>query len=262
MQSKKRKRLALVVKQLQRQFGPDALQRGGDVFPVRSQVSRIPTGFAELDAALDGIGGIPSGHLTEILSVQTAGAATLALKVIAHAQAEGGLAIYIDLAETFDPDYAARCGVQLSRANFLLVSPVTTVEALEIIQALVANRSSNVLVFDAVSSPLVSPDEATYIAALLRQLPRILAKSNCALIFLTPLASHNTKSVLYPPGFAALPHYTTLRILLRKERWLIRRKDIRGYESRAIVLNNKLGKAGRSARISITFNGVVEGDGT
>lgn len=260
MGSKKRNRLDFVVKQLQRQFGSQALRRGDQAFEHR-QKSAIATGFADLDAAL-GIGGIPRGHLTEILSGQTAGAATLALKVIAQAQAQGDLATYVDLAETFDPDYAARCGVQLARSHFLLVSPATMVEALEIIHTLITHRSSRVVVLDAVSPLLVTPGEAASITSALRQLPPVLAKSDCALIFLTFLESSTPKTITYPPGFAALPHITTLRILLRKERWLIKHNDIRGYESRALVLTNKLGQAGRSAPLAITFNGVVEGDGT
>ena len=262
LMSKKRKRLDSVVSQLQRQFGPQALNRGERAFDRKAKVETIPTGFAALDAALDSIGGVPCGHLTEILSVQTAGAATLALKVMAKAQVEGGLVTYVELAETFDPDYAARCGVQMSRSNFLLVNPTTVVEALEIIQALLTHRSSRVLVFDMVSSPLVSSDQAQRLALLVRQLPQILPQSNCALIFLTSLESSQSGVGAYLPGLAALPHFATLRLLLRKERWLIHRNDIRGYESRATVLKNKLGQAGRSASIAITFNGVVEGDGT
>ncbi len=260
--STRRKRLELVVKQLQQRFGPQAVKRGGQAFDRRLKVDAISTGFAELDAALDGSGGIPRGHVTEILSAQTAGAATLALKVMANAQTRGGLVTYLDLAETFDPDYAARCGLSLSRSKFLLATPATAAEALEIGLALMTRRSSQVLVFDAIAPDLVAANETQHLARLLRQLPQALANSNSVLIFLTLLESSRSGAVSYPSGFAALPHYATLRILLRKERWLTRRNDIRGYESRAIVLTNKLGQAGRSAKLAITFNGVVEGDGT
>ena len=65
----------------------------------------------------------------------------------------------------------------------------------------------------------------------------------------------------YPSGFA-LPHFASLRLLLEKERWLQQGLDIRGYQARVLVLKNKLGPAGQSARIAITFNGVVRGDST
>ena len=257
--STKRKRLNLVVRKIQHRFGPKAVQRG---VPASGQVSHIPTGFADLDKALDGIRGIPRGRLTEILSVRTAGAATLTLKVMATAQAEGTLATYLDLGATFDPDYAVRCQVQFSRSQFLLVNPDTTVEALEIAQTLIARHSTGVLVFDAVSPRLSAGEDVPRIEALLRQVPQALAGSNCALIVLTPVDTPKAKAKVYPPGFAALPYYASLRLLLRKERWLLKHNDIRGYESRAVVLNNKFGKSGRSARIAITFNGVAAGDST
>ena len=65
----------------------------------------------------------------------------------------------------------------------------------------------------------------------------------------------------YPLDFA-LPDFATIRLLLAKERWLQQGQDIRGYQARVLVLKNKLGPAGQSARIAITFNGVVRGDST
>ena len=65
----------------------------------------------------------------------------------------------------------------------------------------------------------------------------------------------------YPAGFA-LPNYATLRLHLRRERWIHKQHDIRGYQAQVVVLKNKLGRAGQTARISITFNGTVRGDST
>jgi RecA/RadA recombinase len=65
----------------------------------------------------------------------------------------------------------------------------------------------------------------------------------------------------YPSGLA-LPHYATVRLLIEKEQWLKKRRDVRGYQARVTVLKNKLGTSGKSASIAITFNGVVDGNGT
>ena len=65
----------------------------------------------------------------------------------------------------------------------------------------------------------------------------------------------------YPGGFA-LPPYTAVRLLIQKERWLHRRRDVYGYEAQVRILKNKLGRAGKQARIAITFNGTVRGDST
>jgi len=254
--SRKRKRLDSTVAAIQRRWGPKALQRGPRPVPP----PHIPTGFAALDQILT-IGGIPRHRLTELLGAPTSGMATLALKIIATAQAGGDTAAYIDLNATFDPDYAARCEVNLAR--LVLVRPRSGREAMEMVHSLLASRGVGVLVFDAVS-PALSDDPAgrQALAAALSHLPALLAPSPCAPIFLTPLQFGDAESTAnYPAGFA-LPHYATLRLLLEKERWLKKRGDIRGYRAKVQVLKNKLGPAGKSATIAITFNGVVRGDST
>jgi recombination protein RecA len=257
--SRKRKRLEATVATIQRRWGLKALRRGKPV-DATAKFPHIPTGFPSLDQALVGIGGIPRGRLTELLGAPTSGMVTLALKIIANAQANGDTAAYVDLGGTFDPDYAARCEVNLTR--LLLVRPKTGPEALEIAQSLIAGRGVGVLVFEAVPQLLADPHGFRALATVLRQLPQFLAKSPCAPIFLTPLQFGDVMSTAnYPNGFA-LPHYATVRLLLEKERWLQKGRDIRGYRARVLVLKNKLGAAGKSATISITFNGVVRGDST
>lgn len=260
MGSRKRKRLESTVAAIQQRWGTKALQRGGNTGSAAAAIPHIPTGFPDLDKVLAGIGGIPRGRLTEILGTPTSGVATLALKIIASAQAQGDTAAYIDLSSTFDPDYAARCEVNLTR--LLLVRPQSGREALEIVQTLISGRGVGVLVFDAVPDLLADPAGAQTLAAALSQLPALLAQSPCAPIFLTPLQFGGAMSTAnYPSGFA-LPHYATIRLSLEKERWLKKGGDIRGYQARVVVLKNKLGQAGQNARIAITFNGVVSGDST
>lgn len=257
MGSRKRTRLESTVAAIQQRWGPKALQRAERVSP-NAEVPHIPTGFSNLDKAL-GIGGIPRGRLTELLGTPTSGRATLALKIIANAQAKRDVAAYLDLGATFDPDYAARCGIDLS--HLLLVRPRNGREALEITQRLITSRSSGVLVFDAVSHLPDHPQEGPVLAALLRQLPQVLASSPCVAIFLTPLWNNEPSSPTNYPRDFALPNYATLRLLFEKERWLYRGPVVRGYEARVQILKNKLGPTG-SVNIAITFNGVVKGDGT
>jgi recombination protein RecA len=255
--SKKRKQLEATVIAIQKRWGAKALRRGEQ--PL-TQIPHISTSFPALDKILVGIGGIPRGRLTEILGAPTSGMTTLALKIIAQAQTKKDTAAYIDLGGTFDPDYAARCEVNLAR--LLLVRPGSGVEALEIAQHLIASKGVGVLVFDAVSHLLTHSNGAQTLSLALRQLPSVLSNSPCALIFLTPLPTDDAMSAAnYPSGFA-LPHYATLRLGLKKERWLHKRGQLHGYEARVLVLKNKLGQAGQSAKVSIIFNGVVRSDGT
>lgn len=258
MGSKKRKRLEATVAAVQRRWGTKALRKL--VAPARrTEIPHVPTGFPALDRAL-GIGGIPSSRITEILGVPTSGIVTLTLRVIANAQAARYTAAYVDLGSTFDPDYAARCGV--SPAGLFLVRPRSGGEALEITHDLVVSKGVGVLVFDTVSYLLAEARGARAMSAALRRLAGTLAGSPCALLFLTSLYFGDAASAdNYPSGFA-LPHYAAVRLLVEKERWLRRRRDVRGYRAQVTVLKNKLSSAGRRATISITFNGVVDGNGT
>jgi recombination protein RecA len=252
--------LEATVAAIQRRWGTKALGRGERSLRPPVDIPHISTSFPDLDKALVGIGGIPRGRLTEILGAPTSGMATLALKIVASAQPEGDTAVYVDLGRTFDPDYAARCGVNL--AQLLLVRPADGLEALEIVQSLVASRGAGVLVFDAATHLMAGTHGAQSFSTALRQLPAALARSSAALMFLTPLQFGGAMSTAnYPSGFA-LPHYATIRLQLKKEKWIQKGRDIRGYQARVLVLKNKMGRAGRQATIAITFNGVVKGDST
>ena len=258
MASGKRRRLETTVATIHQRWGLKALRRWGEV-DKKVGIPCIPTSFPALDQAL-GTGGVPRGRITEILGVPTSGMSTLAPKIISSAQSHEDTAVYVDLGHTFDPDYAVRCGVDL--ATLFIVRPHSGREALEITQALIASGSTGVLIFDSVPHLLREPLGARDMSAALRRMAATLDSSPCALIFLTPLHFGDASSAdNYPSGFT-LPHYASVRLLLEKESWIRKRCDVRGYRSRVVVLKNKLGPAGKSATIAITFNGVVQGNGT
>jgi recombination protein RecA len=257
--SKKRKRLEMTVGAIQRRWGLRALRRL-EADPAKAAIPHISTGFPTLDKALDGIGGIPRSRLSELLGQPTSGMATLALKIIANAQAEGDTVAYVDLSATFDPDYAHRCDVNLNK--LLLVRPQSGLEALTITESLLRSRGTGVLLFDAVPHLMREAGGARALPTLLRQMVHSLSQSPCALIFLTPLIYGNAMSADNYPGGFALPPYAAVRLLIQKERWLHRRRDVYGYEAQVRILKNKLGRAGKQARIAITFNGTVRGDST
>jgi recombination protein RecA len=258
---KGQRQLDMAVAAIRLRYGPRALVKGKP--PVATSgaaaIPHVPTGFPALDKAL-GMGGIPRGRITEILGTPTSGMATLALKLMANVQEDRDTAAYVDLSYTLDPDYAARCGVSLER--LLVVRPHSGKEALEIAGSLIAGGGIGMLVFDSVSNLLMEAQGTRLMSAALRQLVGALAESPCALLFLTPLHFGDAASEdNYPSGFA-LPHYAAVRLLIEKERWIKRRRDVRGYRARVTVIKNKLAPGGKSAAIEITFNGIVNGNGT
>ena len=248
----------MTVKAIQKRWGLRAIRKL-EASTTTMEIPHIATGFPALDQAL-GIGGIPRGRVTEILGAPTSGMATLGLKLIAKAQEDRDTAAYVDLSYTFDPDYAVRCAVSLER--LLLVRPHSGKEALEIAASMVVGGGIGVLIFDSVSQLLGETHGPQLMSAALRQLGGHLAESPCALVFLTSLHFGDAASKdNYPSGFA-LPHYAAMRLLIKKERWIKRRRDVRGYRAKVTVIKNKLAAAGKSATIEITFNGVVNGNGT
>src|ERR687896_1028464 len=84
------------------------LRRGSEPEPLEASRPAVPSGHAELDAAL-GTGGWPRGALALLDAPAGGGATTLALGSVAATQAAGGLAAWLDLDGTFDPAVAA-CG--------------------------------------------------------------------------------------------------------------------------------------------------------
>ena len=246
----KKRQLEMAVTQVRLRFGPRSLVKGktlaasdtSDTFP------HIPTGFSRLDRAL-GIGGLPKGRVTELVGLPTSGKTTLALKFLAQAQADNGQVAYIDQARSFDPDYAHRCGMDLSR--LWVGSPLDLREALAMTESLVRSGGLSALVFDALDILWTT----RHLAAALDRLAAPLARSGMVLVFL------HASSTPESPALSALAHYATVRLQVTREHWLRRSGDIRGYRARVEVLKNRLGPAGRAVTIAIEFNGTVRGNG-
>ena len=72
----------------------------------------IPTGLAEVDAAL---GGLPRGALTEICGAASSGRTSLLLATLAQTTARLEFSVLIATTDCFDPASAAAAGVDLRR---------------------------------------------------------------------------------------------------------------------------------------------------
>lgn len=249
------KTLESTVLNIQQRWGTAALRKMERSPGRAATVPHLSTGLSSLDAAL-GIGGIPSSRITELLGAPTSGKTTLANIIIANAQRRGSIAAYVDLSQTFDPYYAAKCGVDLR--SLVIVQPYSGAEALEMTISLVASSSVSVLVFDSVSDMLAEDISPQFLSSALGHLAGCTAKSPCAPIFLTSLtASGPPSSPNYPNGFG-LPYYASARLLIERESWLRRHGDVWGYSARMTVIKNKLASPGQRALIRFTFNGEVK----
>jgi recombination protein RecA len=254
--SKKRRRqrkLDVAVATIHHRFGPRALVKGEPASAMGgASAAHISTGFPALDRAL-GIGGLPKGQMCEIVGPVTSGKTTLALKFLAQVQAGGGQVGYVDQALYFDPDYAHRCGVDLSR---LLVGKTHDLgEALAMTEALARNGSLSALVFDALDLLWTDPITESYLAATLSRLPTFLSRFRTILLVLHESPTDNS------PALSTLAHTAAVRLQVVRDRWLSNHGGIRGYEARVKVLKNRFGPSGSTVKLEIEFNGTVRGDG-
>jgi len=255
MPSRRQRKLDVVVAGLQLQYGPRAVRRAAE--RPAEPVPCIATSFPGLDAAL-GIGGLPRGRISEIIGPATSGKVTLAAKVLAVAQSErDALVAWLDLGRTCDPDYLDRCGLDLNR--LLIVHPEDGAGALAIALHLVESNTLAALVFDGLAdlSPGDEPPatrgfpSAGLVDGILERLATVVTQTQTVVLFLTePYAQSRT-----------LAHVATIRLAIRRERWITRDGDVRGYEGRVEILKHKLGRAGALVPVRITFNGTVRGDG-
>ncbi len=242
MPSTRQRKLDAVVAQLQVKYGPTAVRKAA---PKPEPVAQLPTTFSALDAALGG--GLPRGRITEIGGPATSGKVTLAAKALAAAQQDSqALVAWLDLSRTCDPDYLHRCGLALDR--LLIVRPRDGADGLALALHLVESRTLAALVFD--STVQLKEIDQALVAGALERLAVAVAQTPTAVLFLAePGAQSRT-----------LAHVATVRLALRRERWLTLGQDVRGYEGQVALLKHKLGQAGAVVPLRITFNGTVRGE--
>src|SRR5207237_96435 len=97
MADERTKAIDLAFAQIEKQFGKGSIMRLGSKEAI-VPISVIPTGAISFDAAL-GVGGLPRGRVVEIFGPESSGKTTIALQVIAQAQATGGMAALVPKAE-------------------------------------------------------------------------------------------------------------------------------------------------------------------
>ena len=110
----------------------------------------VPTGFAALDAIL-GPGGVPRRAGLAVRGDHSSGKTTLALRLVAEAQAAGSIVAWLDLARGLDPVEAVARGVRLEW--LIVLAPETLDEGLAMAGALLQGRAVDLIVADLVAEP-------------------------------------------------------------------------------------------------------------
>ncbi|HEY7131671.1 MAG TPA: hypothetical protein VH440_05430, partial [Candidatus Limnocylindrales bacterium] len=151
----------------------------------RTGVERVVrTGFPELDAIVGPGGlGLPRTASVALKGSPSSGATTLALRLVAEAQADGAIVAWLDLARALDPVEAVARGVRLDW--LVVLTPETLDEGLSIAGMLLAARSVDVLVIDLPPRPAAGTTSAK-VADRLRRLAALARRAETLLVALEP----------------------------------------------------------------------------
>lgn len=254
--------LSAAISKIFKQYGEGAIWTIGDS-PLPN-VDVISTNALTLDAAL-GVGGIARGRMTEIYGPESSGKTTLALHIIANAQAAGGTAAIVDVEHALDLNYATKLGVDVK--NLLVSQPDTGEQALEIVETLIRG-GVDVVVLDSVAMLIPKAElegemsdmqigaQARLMAKALRKLTAPAFDMNCALIMINQIRA-NIGSFRGPsevtPGGKSLRYAASVRIDLRRIESLSDGSSSYGIKVLAKVVKNKLAPPNAEAQFNIYF---------
>ncbi|MCL2179421.1 MAG: DNA recombination/repair protein RecA [Cystobacterineae bacterium] len=265
--AEKLKRLTEVLRGVEKQFGKGtAVQLDGQL--VVPAIAGIPTGSLALDRAL-GCGGYPRGRIVELFGQDSSGKTSLALQAIAAAQAQGGIAAFVDAEHAFNLEYAKKLGVQAE--PLVLIRTPTAEQAWGVVERLLQDSTVDLIVVDSIAAllpkaeleseqPLQATLQAQTLSHAIRRLSGPLSNSSCVLLLLNQLRYTTSPSPASPantPGGVALKFFSSVRCHVENIQLLKLEAKAVGIRTRVSVVKNKCAPPAEPVEFGMYFNGGI-----
>jgi hypothetical protein len=218
-----------IIGKIQEKWGHQAVQSARHLSVAEKKF--YPSGFYALDAL---IGGIPRGHITEIVGRPSSGMTTLAYHSLTHAQKQGANIVVIDSVGNLDIHAATEFGLNLEK--------LVLVESHEL--PLLLNLLPEILNSGIVNYLLLNFMGLRQQNLSLRPFMNVLSQSDCAVV---PLLPQTTQTDI-----------AALRLHIQRQRWLRLGTDIVGCLSSVQVEKQRFGKVGRECLLLLPFEKELE----